>query len=204
MKLPFGWMPGHWGLKGKTREIARVEYEMPDGFEKSEKLIELSVLDPNARQTMLLDLKLEHGHITMYDYEVALANLSITDETALSLRLLSIDRKYEKITETEFQKKNASINKTPWVDVVRLDINSEDVDQGALELDWNDEFISELRAKGYKGKTEEEIVDQWLGTLCKYIAIEQFGGVGNFDDLMGNDQNVRNRAPNNTGKREVK
>ena len=27
-KLPFGTLPGHWGLKGKTREIAKAEYEL--------------------------------------------------------------------------------------------------------------------------------------------------------------------------------
>ena len=34
-----------------------------------------------------------------------------------------------------------------------------------LELEWNDEFIEELRANGYHGTDEEEMVNQWLNAL---------------------------------------
>ena len=30
--IPFGWLPGHWGLKGKTKERARAEYEL-EGYD---------------------------------------------------------------------------------------------------------------------------------------------------------------------------
>ena len=38
--LPFGWLPGHWGLAGDTRERARIEYEY-DGFDRESQLLEL-------------------------------------------------------------------------------------------------------------------------------------------------------------------
>ena len=34
-----------------------------------------------------------------------------------------------------------------------------------LALDWNDEFITYLRANGYHGITEEAIIQHWLGDL---------------------------------------
>jgi hypothetical protein len=43
-KLPFGWMPGHWGLKGKTRLRAQAEYEL-SGMELDLRLAEIDHAD---------------------------------------------------------------------------------------------------------------------------------------------------------------
>ena len=48
MKLKFGMMPGHWGLKGKTREIAKAEYEL-EGFELEERLLEIKQDEMSAK-----------------------------------------------------------------------------------------------------------------------------------------------------------
>ncbi len=44
---------------------------------------------------------------------------------------------------------------------------------GFFELDWNDEFVNNLKQHGYLGKTDEEIVDRWFQTLCRTIGNEQ-------------------------------
>ncbi len=36
-----------------------------------------------------------------------------------------------------------------------------------LELDWSDEFVAYLRKNGYKGISDEKIVQQWLLTIYK-------------------------------------
>jgi hypothetical protein len=36
-----------------------------------------------------------------------------------------------------------------------------------LELDWTDEFVAHLRANGYKGISDEKIIQQWLLTIYK-------------------------------------
>lgn len=41
-----------------------------------------------------------------------------------------------------------------------------------LQLDWNAAFIKELRAKGYTGSTEREIVNKWLITVHKQLATQ--------------------------------
>ena len=44
------------------------------------------------------------------------------------------------ITQSEADKRDATIDKTPWVDVKKMDVNVDDPKQGYMELDWNDEF----------------------------------------------------------------
>lgn len=59
----------------------------------------------------------------------------------------------------------------PWVDVINVDMEDKnDPSTGYLELDWNEAFVNQLVEAGYSGRTEEEIVDQWLNDLCRGIA----------------------------------
>jgi len=54
--------------------------------------------------------------------------------------------------------------KEPWVDVIDVKINEENVRNGFFELDWNKYFIEELIKNGYgvDEDPEEEIVDRWF------------------------------------------
>lgn len=56
----------------------------------------------------------------------------------------------------------------PWVELVGEPIQQKDEDGNHLigfELDWNDAFIKDLRRQGFKGATDEQIVNKWLTTL---------------------------------------
>lgn len=63
--------------------------------------------------------------------------------------------------------------KEPWVAVLDTHVNPENPKNGFFELDWNEYFIIMLRNNGYTGVTDEEIVDQWFGDLCKEIGSEE-------------------------------
>jgi hypothetical protein len=69
-------------------------------------------------------------------------------------------------------KEKATLAKEPWINVSGTHINKENIKNGFFELDWNEYFILELRKAGYKGNTEEEIVDMWFSELCKNIGSE--------------------------------
>lgn len=45
-----------------------------------------------------------------------------------------------------------------------------------LKIDWNDEFIKELKANGYNGANEEVIIQQYLATLHRRLLEEEKGG----------------------------
>lgn len=52
----------------------------------------------------------------------------------------------------------------PYVNVIDVKVNQENVRNGFFELDWNDIFIQQLIQAGYglEADPEEEIVDRWF------------------------------------------
>ena len=55
-----------------------------------------------------------------------------------------------------------------------MDVDPEDLNQGAFELDWNEKFIANLIRAGYQGKTDEDLVDQWFQNVCRNVVLETF------------------------------
>lgn len=66
-------------------------------------------------------------------------------------------------------KELATERKEPWVAVLDTHVNKENIRNGFFELDWNQYFVLELKAAGYKGRTDEEIVDAWFSELCRNV-----------------------------------
>jgi len=62
----------------------------------------------------------------------------------------------------------------PWVQIINLELDPENLGNGAIELDWNDIFIARLVKAGFRGKTDQQIVDQWFTTVCRNIVLETF------------------------------
>ena len=60
----------------------------------------------------------------------------------------------------------------PYVAVLSMDVDPENLHQGAFELDWNDKFVSNLIRAGYQGKTDSDIVDQWFQNVCRHVVME--------------------------------
>lgn len=66
-------------------------------------------------------------------------------------------------------KERATEKGEPWIAVLDTHINKENIKNGFFELDWNEHFIVQLRKSGYKGNTDEEIVDTWFSELCRNV-----------------------------------
>ena len=62
----------------------------------------------------------------------------------------------------------------PWVSVLNVELDPENIGNGAFELDWNDKFIANLSRAGYQGKTDADLVDQWFQTVCRNILAENY------------------------------
>jgi len=58
----------------------------------------------------------------------------------------------------------ATKRKEPWVNVLDVKVNQDNVRNGFFELDWNEYFIQQLVSEGYgtKDDPEEEVVDRWF------------------------------------------
>jgi len=65
----------------------------------------------------------------------------------------------------EKEKDAATKKGEPWVAVLDTQVNPDNIRNGFFELDWNNEFIEQLLDAGYKGETNEQIVDSWFRTI---------------------------------------
>lgn len=62
----------------------------------------------------------------------------------------------------------------PYVSVISVELDPDNVENGAFELDWNDIFVARLVKAGYKGRDDAQIVDQWFQTICRNVLMENF------------------------------
>jgi hypothetical protein len=72
-------------------------------------------------------------------------------------------------------KEYATRKKEPWVSVLDVKLNKENVRNGFFELDWNEFFIQELIRAGYglEADPEEEIVDRWFREIVYQMLDEE-------------------------------
>lgn len=81
--------------------------------------------------------------------------------------------------KTEKVKKSAKELATergePYVAILSMDIDPNNLHEGAFELDWNEKFVANLVRAGYmmnKEDTDAEIVDRWFQNVCRHIVME--------------------------------
>ena len=179
-KMPFGLLPAHWGLAGKTREKMKAEYELT-GYDLEQKLLFIDKDEHNALdfEKKYLELKLKHKKISEKEYYRTLADM-IIDPKQKELALLELDYKENKIPQLEYEKKSATLRNEPWVSVVHMDFGKVSSLEGSFELDWNEPFVEKLKSEGYQGATPDKIVNIWFMEVCRNVALEEFDGVGNF------------------------
>lgn len=72
-------------------------------------------------------------------------------------------------------KERATKKGEPWVAVLDTKVNKDNIRNGFFELDWNDEFIVQLKRAGYgyDGDPDEEIVDRWFRDLARNILADE-------------------------------
>ena len=73
-------------------------------------------------------------------------------------------------SETEWATKKGE----PYVKILNVELDADDIGNGAFELDWNDIFVAKLLKAGYQGKTDADIVDNWFKTICRNILTEEY------------------------------
>lgn len=173
-------MPGSWGLKGKTREVAKAEYELT-GHALETRLLEINEGDYTMRDyaAKCNDLDLKYNKITKEEHRLRSAGL-IDDPVLRDLAMAEIDYDGGMLTELQYNKKVATLKGEPWVNVVKMDFTKKSSLEGSFELDWNQPFVDKLEAEGYSGPTPDNVVNQWFMELCRNVALEEFDGTGNF------------------------
>jgi len=77
------------------------------------------------------------------------------------------DRKEQQRLAKLTPKEIATEKKEPYFEVVGFHTNPENPRFGFWELDWNEYKVVELKALGYYGETDEEVIDQWFTEICR-------------------------------------
>ena len=80
----------------------------------------------------------------------------------------------EKIPEKSAKQKATEANE-PYVAIMSMDIDPNNLHQGAFELDWNEIFIARLVKAGYMMKPTDkdaDIVDRWFQNVCRHVVME--------------------------------
>ena len=73
------------------------------------------------------------------------------------------------------EKQIATEKGEPYVAVLSMDVDPNNLHQGAFELDWNEIFVARLIKAGYMMKptdTDGEIVDRWFQNVCRHVVME--------------------------------
>jgi hypothetical protein len=99
------------------------------------------------------------------------------------LKIFNIFKK-KKVVATEHptapqktEKEIANEKSEPYVNIVSMDVDPENMQNGAFELDWNDKFVANLVRAGYQKDpkdTDADIVDRWFTAVCRNVVLETY------------------------------
>jgi hypothetical protein len=88
---------------------------------------------------------------------------------------VKVDAKPKKAEKTA--KELATEKGEPYVTILSMEIDPDNVQNGAFELDWNDKFVANLVRAGYQmdaKDTDADIVDRWFTAVCRNVVLETF------------------------------
>ena len=63
----------------------------------------------------------------------------------------------------------------PYVAILSMEIDPDNLHEGNFELDWNSVFVTRLIKSGYMIKptdSDAEIVDRWFQNVCRHVVME--------------------------------
>ena len=148
--------PRHWGLRGRDRKEARIRYNAKSDYDAELEIIKLDF-------PQLFDENLEQDE----DEDFIAAEQRAYDEAVLDVQL-----KHGKIRKKEYDEKMKDMSGEGWVKVIGVEYNPDKPEQAGMVLDYNEQFVIDLRAAGYEGQTDDEVVSQWLDHLFLSSLVE--------------------------------
>ena len=63
----------------------------------------------------------------------------------------------------------------PYVAMLSMEVDPENLHQGSFELDWNEKFVANLVRAGYQMRPDDsdnDIVDRWFQAVCRNVVLE--------------------------------
>ena len=112
------------------------------------------------------------------------------------------EKKVAKKKTPKSEKELATERGDPYVAILGMDVDPENIHAGSFELDWNEKFVANLIRAGYVGKTDSDIVDQWFQNVCRHVVMETWEQEQAMNPEPGSQRFTRSRDLGN-GRTEV-
>ena len=78
-------------------------------------------------------------------------------------------------TKKKSDKDLATERGEPYVAMLSMEVDPDNLHQGSFELDWNETFVANLVRAGYQMRpddTDNDIVDRWFQAVCRNVVLE--------------------------------
>lgn len=101
--------------------------------------------------------------------------MGIFDRFKKKVPEVKADPKPKKLAKTE--KELANERGEPYVNILSMEVDPENMQNGAFELDWNDKFVANLIRAGYQmdpKDTDADVVDRWFTAVCRNVVLETY------------------------------
>jgi len=97
------------------------------------------------------------------------------EEQRIAEEKAALEAKEMEQLKTRNPKEYATRRKEPWVSVLDVKVNEDNVRNGFFEMDWNKYFIEQLIQAGYgeEADPEEEVVDRWFRDIVYNMLSEE-------------------------------
>ena len=99
------------------------------------------------------------------------------------------------------EKEIATEKGEPYIAILGLELDADNLHQGSFNLDWNEKFVANLVRAGYMMKqtdTDAEVVDRWFQNVCRHVVMETWEQ----EQAMNPLRNTRERDLGN-GRKEI-
>jgi len=77
--------------------------------------------------------------------------------------------------QTKSAKQIATDKGEAYFAVLSMELDPNDINNGAFEFDWNDKMIADLVRHGYMMNpkdTDADIIDRWFTAVCRNVVLE--------------------------------
>jgi len=142
-----------------------------------------SIFGPSAHE---MELSLAQAQLEVARTELEQARVELQSRQLLAERAVAELAVVEEALESYDDNARAAklSSDEPWVEVLGDRVNSDGMIH--IQLDWNDAFIRTLKANGFKGQEDEDIVRKWLAAISQVVSddieeqlVEQHGTTPN-------------------------
>lgn len=181
-------MPGSWGLKGKTRQLAEAEYYF-EGKELELQLVDINQPDLLQAELDKLDILLKYGDVTSAQYQtqtcmvkMRMVDRDVAGDLAQALAKIELQLEYGEITPVDYLTEKCAIK----VSIAERDI-VDPIEQGLTKLAIQLEHgaISEVQ---YNRQAADVKKEPYVNVVD--IGVDPEGAITGYLELDWNDEFV--------------